>query len=105
MLYQITAYSFDTARCRALSMRRTCRHIMHVMHTGYSMATQCDALDAASVCCSCSLDSTALDALELLSACSRSTRASQLQVHLRLELLLRLVAADLVAALDSASAA
>jgi hypothetical protein len=41
MLYQITAYSFDTARCRALRMRRTCRHIMHVMHTGY---TVCDSV-------------------------------------------------------------
>jgi len=36
MLYRNTAYSFDTVRCRALRVRRTCRHFMLVMHTGYT---------------------------------------------------------------------
>jgi hypothetical protein len=63
----------------------------HARHAHWLRNSLCDALDAASVCSCCSLDSAALAALAalaLLSACSRSTQASQLQVHLRLELLL-----------------
>jgi hypothetical protein len=36
MLNRITVYSFDTAHCRALRVRRACRHIMRAMHTGYT---------------------------------------------------------------------
>jgi hypothetical protein len=112
MLYQMSRSSCCTRSLRTPSTllaaaHSACAAPADTSCTSCTLATQCDALDAASVCCCCSLDSTALAALALLSACSRSTRASQLQVHLRLELLLSavLVAADLVAALDSATAA